>query len=346
MYKAYFIVYKAQRKIAVESPNKPECISRVKRFPGRQWSRTLNVWLLPDTEANRKRFGLPLQYEENLTEETIFQIQQFIQWMKSKRYSDSTLKSYTDCIKVFFNYFKDKEAYKITHDDIVHFNNIYIIKRGLSAAYQNQFVNALKLFYRIAHKKEIDINLIHRPKTSRKLPRVLSKEEVKAILEGHDNIKHRTMLSLIYACGLRRAELLHLTFKDINRERLTLHVYQSKGKKDRIVPLSPKILKMLEEYYKVYKPKVWLFEGQKEGRQYSATSLQKVLKSALTKARISKPVTLHGLRHSYATHLLENGTDLRYIQELLGHNSSRTTEIYTHVSTKSIEKIKSPFDDL
>ncbi|EMX5731789.1 tyrosine-type recombinase/integrase, partial [Escherichia coli] len=224
--------------------------------------------------------------------------------------------------------------------------NEYILRRKLSSTYQNQFVNALKLFYRITDRKEIDIKLIHRPKTSRKLPRVLSKEEVKLILEAHGNLKHRTMLSMIYACGLRRSELLNITFQDINRERLTLHVYQSKGNKDRIVPLSPKILEMMEDYYRAYKPKVWLFEGQKPGTQYSPKSLQNVLKQALKKANIKKPVSLHWLRHSYATHLLESGTDLRYIQELLGHNSSRTTEIYTHVSRRKIESIKSPFDDL
>lgn len=178
------------------------------------------------------------------------------------------------------------------------------------------------------------------------MPNVLSKEEVKMILESLQNIKHRTMLSLIYACGLRRSELLNLKSNDILSDRLLLHIKQSKGKKDRIVPLSNKLLEMLREYYKTYKPKVWLFEGQQAGEPYSEKSLESVLKQAVSKACINKPVTLHWLRHSYATHLLESGTDLRYIQELLGHNSSRTTEIYTHVSNKSIQQIKSPFDDL
>ena len=134
--------------------------------------------------------------------------------------------------------------------------------------------------------------------------------------------------------------ILNIKFADINRERMTLHVYQSKGNKDRIVPLSPKILEMLEEYYKAYKPKIWMFEGQRPGAQYSGESLQKVLKSAFQKTKIKKPVTLHWLRHSYATHLLETGTDLRYIQVLLGHNSSRTTEIYTPISKKKILKVR------
>jgi integrase/recombinase XerD len=151
---------------------------------------------------------------------------------------------------------------------------------------------------------------------------------------------------LIYACGLRRSELLNLTLKDIHSERNLLLIRQSKGKKDRVVPLSKKLIAMLREYYKSYKPKHWLFEGQNAGEKYGERSIQLVLNQALEKASVKKPATLHSLRHSYATHLLENGTDLRYIQELLGHNSSKTTEIYTHVSTRNIQQIKSPFDEL
>lgn len=153
------------------------------------------------------------------------------------------------------------------------------------------------------------------------------------------------MLRLIYACGLRRGELLHMKISDIDSKRNIVIIRQSKGKKDRIVPLSQRILEMLRDYFRACKPKYWLFEGQ-AGEQYSEKSLQSVLKQALKKAGIRKPVSLHWLRHSYATHLLESGTDLRYIQELLGHNSSKTTEIYTHVSTKNLQQIKSPFDDL
>ena len=154
------------------------------------------------------------------------------------------------------------------------------------------------------------------------------------------------MLSLIYSCGLRRSELLHLKTTDIDSKRNIVIIRQAKGKKDRITPLSPKILVLLREYYSIYKPIHFLFEGSQKGTSYSEHSLHNILKQALTKVNMTKPVTLHWLRHSYATHLLESGTDLRYIQELLGHSSSRTTEIYTHVSTKNLQQIKSPFDDL
>ena len=187
---------------------------------------------------------------------------------------------------------------------------------------------------------------IHRPRREKLLPNVLSKIEVKKILTAPVNLKHRVMLSLIYSCGLRRSELLGLKPSDIDSKRNLIFIHQAKGKKDRIAPLSPKILSMLREYYMGYKPQTWLFEGYQKGRRYSEKSLQSVLKVAVYKAGIEKPVTLHWLRHSYATHLLESGTDLRYIQELLGHSSSKTTEIYTHVSTNSLQQIRSPFDDL
>jgi integrase/recombinase XerD len=154
------------------------------------------------------------------------------------------------------------------------------------------------------------------------------------------------MLSLIYSCGLRRSELLNLKLNDIDSKRGLVIIRYAKGKKDRIAPLSEKILNILRDYYIAYKPTKWLFEGQDKSKQYDEASLQKVLKQSLEKAKIDKPVTLHWLRHSYATHLLENGTDLRYIQEILGHSSSRTTEIYTHVSNHNIQRITSPFDNL
>lgn len=193
---------------------------------------------------------------------------------------------------------------------------------------------------------KIEVDKIHRPKRAKLLPNVLSKEEIKLILNAHSNIKHKMMLSLIYSCGLRCGELLALQPVHIDSLRNIVLLKNSKGKKDRIAPLSPKILKMLREYYTSFRPKKYLFEGLVPGEPYSDKSLQSVLKQALQKTAITKPVTLHWLRHSYATHLLESGTDLRYIQELLGHSSSKTTEIYTHVSTKSIQQIKSPFDDL
>jgi integrase/recombinase XerD len=274
------------------------------------------------------------------------EISAFIDYLNSKRYSFNTVKTYSEALDVFLKFMSPKPIEYIENSDVIRFNNDYILSKGLSASYQNQVVNAIKLFFEKIRNRKLNIEELHRPRGEKKLPNVLSKEEVKKILEAPVNLKHKVLLCLIYACGLRRSELLNININDIHRNRMVLIIRQSKGKKDRIVPISEKLLEMLSDYWKQYKPKIWLFEGQKEGEKYSEKSLENVLKQSLAKAGIKKPVSLHWLRHSYATHLLENGTDLRYIQELLGHNSSKTTEIYTHVSTKSIQKIKSPFDDL
>ncbi|MCF8269892.1 MAG: site-specific integrase [Crocinitomicaceae bacterium] len=270
----------------------------------------------------------------------------FKNYLISQRYSPNTIKTYTDALGVFFQFHSNKAAEQLEIADIIDFNTGYILRKNLSASYQNQVINAIKLFYRNRFNRVMDLNNIQRPRREKRLPNVLSKQEIKAIIEAPTNLKHRAMLSLIYACGLRRSELLNLSLSDVHSDRNVLFIRQSKGKKDRVVPISNKIIEMLREYYKAYKPKTWLFEGQIPNTKYSEMSLAKVLKQALKKAGNQKPVSLHWLRHSYATHLLESGTDLRYIQELLGHASSRTTEIYTHVSTKNLQQIRSPFDDL
>ncbi len=283
---------------------------------------------------------------EKLNEEQLEHLRTFRNYLSARRYSPSTIQSYYDSVSTFLRFFSDKSVSEIDNSDVILFNNEYIIKHRLSASFQNQVVNGLKLFYQVVHDRRMHIELINRPRREKKLPNVLSKEEVKLILDAPTNVKHRTMLSLTYACGLRAGEVLNLTFKDIHADRNLLIVKQAKGKKDRIVTISPKIIAMLREYYKIFRPTQWLFEGQIAGTKYSERSFQQVIQQAVKKVKIQKPVTLHWLRHSYATHLLESGTDLRYIQELLGHASSKTTEIYTHVSTKSIQQIRSPFDDL
>ncbi len=281
-----------------------------------------------------------------LNEEAIIKIKEFESWMRSKRYSTNTVNTYCDALKLFLRFYAHKPIAEITNTDIIIFNNDYILKNKLSSSFQNQLVNAVKLFFRNIEHKLIEIDQVHRPKREKLLPNVLSKEEVKELLNKTANIKHKAMLSLIYACGLRCGELLKLRPEHLDLNRRLLIIKQAKGRKDRITPLSGKILELLQEYYRNYRPKVFVFEGQAAGTMYDERSLQQVLKTNLQKTSIKKPVTLHWLRHSYATHLLENGTDLRYIQELLGHRSSKTTEIYTHVSTNNLQKITSPFDYL
>jgi integrase/recombinase XerD len=340
------ITHKKESRIAVYFEKNPDFIARIKQLDGARWSQTLGVWHLPDNEANRIRFKIPTLATNLPSAEGMVQIEKFKQWLRSKRYSESTITTYSEALKSFLVFYRDKAVAAINNEDVIVYNNEHILKNKLSASYQNQVINAIKLFFQTIRDTKMLVDKIHRPKRAKVLPNVLSKEEIKLILNAHSNIKHKMMLSLIYSCGLRRSELLNLKPADIDSNRNIVLLKNAKGKKDRIAPLSPKILEMLREYYVLCKPKIWLFEGQNIGEQYSEYSLQSVLKQALQKTGIAKPVTLHWLRHSYATHLLESGTDLRYIQELLGHNSSKTTEIYTHVSTKSIQQIKSPFDDL
>ena len=187
--------------------------------------------------------------------------------------------------------------------------------------------------------------MIERQRKENYLPEVLSEEEVVAILKAITNLKHKALIMTIYSGGLRISELINLKIRDIDSDRMQIRIQQSKGKKDRYTLLSKKTLITLRLYFKEYKPKEWLFEGE-GGGQYTDSSIYSIFKRALTTAKITKKVSIHSLRHSFATHLLENGTDLRYIQNLLGHSSSKTTEIYTHITTKGFDQIKNPLDKL
>lgn len=345
-YKAELVEHRKEKRIAVWFAHKPELIARIKALGGARWSKTLNAWHLPNTPENRLRFKIYNPNVEHLGMDKIEQIDHFKRYLNTKRYSPNTVKTYSEALHTFLFFHNDKDVKEIDNQDVIDFYNDYILKKKLSISFQNQIINAIKLYFKIINETAINVDKIYRPKREKILPNILSKEEVKKILNVHTNIKHKAMLCLIYSCGLRRSELLNLRPKDIDSNRNLVIIRQAKGRKDRVVPLSTKILEILRDYYKEYKPTMWLFEGQYPKTPYDERSLANVLKLALKKAKVNKPATLHWLRHSYATHLLESGTDLRYILEILGHKSSRTTEIYTHVSIKSVQKVKSPFDDL
>lgn len=268
----------------------------------------------------------------------------FRHWMQSQRYSKSSEKVYVDLLRNFFRYVK-MDPVDCSIREVERYNYEVVLQAKLSVSFQRQLVGALKLFYRWYAKGNIVPDELERPFREKRLPEVLSKDEVKQILDSSHNLKHRTMLSLIYSAGLRAGELVQLKPTDIDSKRMLIKVRMAKGRKDRVVGLSEKILALLREYYMEYRPKEYLFEGQ-TGGMYTTRSLERVLHAAVLRAGISRRVVLHTLRHSYATHLLEAGTDLRYIQALLGHSSPKTTMIYTHVSSTSINAIKNPFDSL
>ncbi len=336
----------------------------VLKFEGCRWSATHKLFYIPYSPDNYHKLTLylsefPVQVNEEEVEKHLAQesidmqfilkydaiINAFGNWLAQRRYSDNTIATYTNLIKVFLREYPNKNMDEIVEKDIIRFNQEYILKKGYSATFQNQLMSALKLFYQKYQNKHLDLDAIERPKRAKRLPEVLSIQEVESLLNQVGNIKHKVLLSIIYSAGLRIGEALNLTLNDIDSQRMQIRVTQAKGQKDRYLPLSPKLLVLLTEYYKLNKPEQYLIEG-KNGGKYSQSSARAVLKQALKKTKITKKVTLHTLRHSYATHLLESGTDIRYIQELLGHNSPKTTMIYTHVSNNSLRNIKSPFDKL
>ncbi len=269
--------------------------------------------------------------------------QGYLEKLIQKRYSPNTIKTYVTYMKSFMAEFKDRELTSITTQEIDGFILKLIRAKGISPSQQNQRINSIKFYYEKVLGMDKQFYNIERPRKSRELPKVLSEEEVRAILKSIGNLKHKAIISTIYSAGLRRSELINLRKQDVFYDRKIIFIRGSKGKKDRNTILSDLLTIVLRKYLDEYKPNYWLFEGVNRN-QYSATSIAKILKRAAAKAGIEKNVTPHMLRHSFATHLLEHGLNIRYIQEILGHDSSETTEIYTHISTNAFEKIKSPLD--
>lgn len=356
-------IHNNKNQIRIEFDYNYKVKEYIKKHPLVKWSNTYKTFYLPFSKENANNFCVYLrknkysvnfsklqednihkQIPKELNSEVIVSINLFRKWLIQMRYSINTIKTYISMIELFFKFHSKKNIQDITKRDIEHFNDKYIIKNNFSSTFQNQLINAIKLFYTYNTNKHLDLQNLNRPKKSKKLPEVLSLNEIKLLLTSIKNIKHKTLLSLIYSCGLRIGEALNLKINSIDLNRQLLHIKSAKGRKDRFIPISPSMILILNNYFSLYNPKLYLFEGR-TNTTYSATSARQVLKRALNKTNIKKNITLHTLRHSYATHLLENGTDIRFIQELLGHNNPKTTMIYTHVSTTSLQKIKNPFDD-
>lgn len=275
--------------------------------------------------------------------ELLTRLKDFKRWMLEKRLSENTIITYLDTTHLFLSYLLLKKAREIEPIWVQRFNHDYIIEKGFSVSYQNQCISGIKKFMDF---KGILLQLesLERPPKPRRLPVVLSKYEVNSLVIVTENIKHKVLIALLYSSGLRIGEALQLLPEDIDSQRMLIFIRGAKGNKDRYTLLSKKVLLLLRDYYKMYKPKVYLFEGA-AGIPYSHSSARQILTKALITSKIVKRgITLHSLRHSFATHLLESGTDIRYIQELLGHNSPKTTMIYTHVTRSDIKKIKNPFD--
>lgn len=264
--------------------------------------------------------------------------------LRLRNYSLKTIKSYLSCLRTFVDYLKPKHPRNISNEDIRKFLLYLIEEKKYQASTINQMFNALRFLYGELYKTPFILESIPRPKKDQKLPDILSQEDILKIFKKIKNLKHRTLIMLIYSAGLRVGEGVRLKITDIDSTRKMIHIRAAKGKKDRYTLLSDNVLNILREYYKRYHPKDYLFEGQGDRKHISERSIQAVFHRAVKEAGIKKNISVHGLRHSFATHLLESGVDLRYIQELLGHHSSKTTEIYTHISKKSLSHIINPLD--
>ena len=268
-----------------------------------------------------------------------------LQKLVLKNYSKHTIKTYLHMFKKFLKYTHPMPLHQVSTSHIMHYHNELVTKHHISASYQNQSINAIKFYIeKVLNLPKLQYDLC-RPRKSKTLPKVLSLEEVSRILDVTTNIKHKAILSVIYGCGLRISECINLKKEDIDSSNMRIWVRNAKGKKDRITLLSSNLLELLRDYYRLYKPKQWLFEGVYD-KQYSPSSIRQVFNRSKKRAGVNIPATVHTLRHSFATHLLDCGTNLRYIQKLLGHSSSKTTEIYTHVSTTNLTNITSPFEML
>ncbi|MCO5268479.1 MAG: site-specific integrase [Brumimicrobium sp.] len=266
--------------------------------------------------------------------------------MEIRNYSDCSVRSYCETMQVFESY-ANKTLDKLTIEDLKQYLHHLVKSKKVSPSYINQKISAFKIYTEDVLKKEWEPIAIKRPRLPRELPEILSLEEVKLMIERTQNIKHRVMIMTMYTAGLRKMELLQLKPKDIDSENGFIIVRQGKGKKDRRTILSKQTLEELRYYYKCFRPKVYLFEPNGHpGKKMSVRTFDKVIHDAAQRAGIKRRVTPHLLRHSFATHLLDKGINLKIIQSFMGHSSIRTTSIYLHLSNASLKNIVSPFDDL
>jgi len=352
--------------ILIEFDYDREVNDYVKKLEGVNWSKSKSCWYLTkdDFKLNRvfnslkvvayvdysnlksnKTDGTSRQEPRIKTKSKVKLPEAYFNLLDQKRYSDSTKATYTNYFEDYVRHFEGRALDRILPEEI----NAYILElirdKKISASQQNQRINAIKFYYEKVLDQDKLYYKIDRPKRNNTLPNVLSVSEVKKIIDTTINLKHKCIISLLYSAGLRRSELINLKLESILSGQMQIKISNSKGNKDRYVGLSTHLLQLLRKYFHEYKPRVWLIEGINR-EQYSASSVLNIVKIAAKRAGITRRVTPHMFRHSFATHHLESGTDLRYIQEFLGHSSSKTTEIYTHVATTDFSKFRNPLDSM
>jgi site-specific recombinase XerD len=265
--------------------------------------------------------------------------------LRLQRYAPSTIKTYKNALSKFLIAFQHNDLTQVNLEQIQDFMHHLQTKHRISPVYQKQILASIVKFYLFYYNRKLELSMLYPKRNPKPLPKYLTVVEVKRLLQQCANLKHSCISKILYGCGLRVSEVLALKIADIDSAAMRIHIRAAKGKKDRVVPLPQTLLQNLRQYYLAYRPEVYLFEGQ-HGGNYSAKSIQNFIKKYAREAKIQKSVTPHMLRHSYATHQLENGVNIRYVQALLGHNSIKTTELYTHVTKISKNNIASPLDHL
>ena len=358
--------HKAKSCVAIKFPYSFETKEYIKQFEGVYWTKTYRTFYLFYDEVRLKNFkkhlkqgGLQVLEDEPkntsqiqkgkqyklppLTPDKTKIYRHFLDFLKGKRFSKSTIATYSNFVLDFLRFTEDKPAEKLNENDVRLYIQWAVGKLNYSISTHRQMVSALRHFAYFYPACAINAEKIHMPKRDQKLPVILSIQEIIILLQATKNLKHRVIISMLYGSGLRIGELINLKLNDFDFNRNQLHIRNSKGRKDRYATIAKRLHPLLKNYYETYNPKVYFIENPKGGK-YSPTSIRSFLKKSCKNAGIEKDVTPHSLRHSYATHLLEQGTDIRYIQELLGHSKPETTMIYTRVTKKELRDIKSPLD--
>jgi len=339
----------------------------IKTMPFNNWDTKNKWWSIPYSEkflyeikTKAQSQGLEILYEEEEISKEDCKVKrisridipnysrcpdEYLRKLRELRYTKNTIKTYSGMFEEFINYYNSHDVKQIDDKMIIEFLQYLVIERKVSPSYQNQSINAIKFYYERVLGGQRKFYFLDRPLKEFKLPNVLNVDEITNSIKLVKNIKHKAIIMITYAGGLRLSEVINLKIKDIDSKRMQIFVRQAKGRKDRYTLLSKKVVPVLREYFKEYKPKEWLFEGVK-GQRYSESSVYTIVKEAFERAGIKKKASTHTLRHCFGTHLLENGTDIRYIQMLMGHSNIKTTEIYTHMTTKGFDKIENPLDKL
>lgn len=329
-------------RFALSVPYNEKLLVELKSIPGHRWHPGEKLWSFPDRQENLDRILTMFCGHDRLLETAYRQelLAAFHDELKLMKYSRVTVKHYLACVREYLAFYGEHT------EDHIGSMRLYLLGKidgGASSSSINVYHSALRLFCRKVLNIDIT-DLPERPSKDKSLPKVLSLEEVRLVFQHTENLKHRTILMLIYSAGLRVSEAATMKMADIDTDRNIIHIKMAKGRKDRITLLADSFKTILAEYVAQYRPATWLFEGQMPGSHITIRTIQKVFENAITHAGIQKDVSVHSLRHSFATHLLENGTDIRYIQDLLGHANTKTTMIYTNVSNRALRNIKSPLD--